>query len=258
MYFNNIHILIYLAIGLFGCLMGQIFGMISPRLAEHKDLFTKEAFKEMKINYEAHYLSMIVVSILYIILLFVVGIDFKIWYANIDLVAYVFLIPLIVSAFVIDVKYEIIPNRLIIFMLEIGLISAFANGVCNPNGISIAFDRISACLVGGMIFFIITCIGGLIAGKEAMGMGDVKFVSVLGLFFGIKSIIIIAIMSFLVGAIAGIFILIFKIKKSNEYIPFGPFIAISTLITMFVPEMILFNGLWYFFSGEWILKLLNR
>lgn len=258
MYFNNIHILIYLAIGLLGCLVGQVISMVSPRFAEHKDILSKQAFKEMKINFEAHYLSMITISVLYIVLLYVSGIDIKNWYANIDLISFMFLIPLVFSAFIIDIKHEIIPNRLIIIMLEIGLISAFANGIFNPNGISVAFDRISGAFVGGMIFLVITCVGGLIAGKEAMGMGDVKFISVLGLFFGIKSIIVISVISFLVGAVAGIFILLFRIKKSNEYIPFGPFIAISTIITMFVPEMILFNGLWYFFSGGWILKLLNR
>ena len=59
------------------------------------------------------------------------------------------------------------------------MISAFANGVFNPNGTSIALDRLAGMFVGGGIFLIITLIGGLIAGKEAMGMGDVKFVGVL-------------------------------------------------------------------------------
>jgi len=258
MYFNNIHILIYLIIGLIGCAVGQFVGMTTVRLAEHKKILSKQAFKEMKVGFEAHYTSMVVISILYIALLYVCGIDYKNWYANIDLISYFFLIPAVVEALVIDIKYEIIPNRLIITILEIGMISAFTNGISNPNGISIAFDRISGLFVGGMIFLIITCIGGLVAGKEAMGMGDVKFVSVLGLFFGIKSIIVISVISFLVGAIFSIFILLFKIKKSNEYIPFGPFIAVATLISIFVPESILFNALWYFFSGEWLLKLLNR
>ena len=42
-------------------------------------------------------------------------------------------------------------------------------------------------------------------------------------------------MSFLIGAVLSILLLITKIKKTNEYIPFGPFIVIATFITMVVP-----------------------
>ena len=43
----------------------------------------------------------------------------------------------------------------------------------------------------GAIFAIIALIGGLIYGKEAMGLGDVKFIAALGLYFGFTNIIII-------------------------------------------------------------------
>ena len=88
---------------------------------------------------------------------------------------------------------------------------------------------------GGGIFLAITLLGGLVYGKEAMGLGDVKLMGALGLYFGLTNIIIISLLSFLIGAILSIFLLITKIKKSDEYIPFGPFIVIGTFITIFVP-----------------------
>ena len=90
-------------------------------------------------------------------------------------------------------------------------------------------------IVGGGIFLIITLVGGLIAGKEAMGFGDVKLMGAMGLFFGFRNMIVIAILSFLIGAILSIILLVSKIKKSNEYIPFGPFIVIAAIVTIFVP-----------------------
>ena len=42
-------------------------------------------------------------------------------------------------------------------------------------------------------------------------------------------------MSFLIGAILSIVLLVTKIKKSDEYIPFGPFIVLATFISMYVP-----------------------
>ena len=68
-----------------------------------------------------------------------------------------------------------------------------------------------------------------------MGFGDVKLMGALGLYFGLSNIIIITLVSFLIGAILSIILLITKIKKTDEYIPFGPFIVIATFISMYVP-----------------------
>ena len=76
----------------------------------------------------------------------------------------------------------------------------------------------------------------------------------LGLYFGFANIIIVAIISFLVGAILSIILLITRIKKSDEYIPFGPFIVIGTFITMFVPYSLIVNILLNIFT----LGLYNR
>ena len=58
---------------------------------------------------------------------------------------------------------------------------------------------------------------------------------------GLTNIIIIALISFLVGAVLSVILLVTKIKKTDEYIPFGPFIVIATYICMYVPfDMIKF------------------
>ena len=93
-------------------------------------------------------------------------------------------------------------------------------------------------LVGGGIFLLISLIGGLIAGKEAMGFGDVKLMGGLGLIFGLTNILIITVISFLVAAIISIAVMIIK-RSADQYIPFGPFIVIATFITMFVSTSVL-------------------
>lgn len=57
----------------------------------------------------------------------------------------------------------------------------------------------------------------------------------LGICFGLYNIVIISVIAFLVGAILSIILLVTKIKKTDEYIPFGPFIVIATFITMLIP-----------------------
>lgn len=76
-----------------------------------------------------------------------------------------------------------------------------------------------------------------------MGFGDVKFMGALGLYFGITNIITISLMAFLFAAIISIFLLVTKIKKKSEYIPFGPFIVIASFISIIVPFEYIFIAL---------------
>lgn len=50
-------------------------------------------------------------------------------------------------------------------------------------------------------------------------------------------------MAFLFAAIVSVFLLIAKIKKKNEYIPFGPFIVVACFINMLVPFNVIFTVL---------------
>ena len=63
----------------------------------------------------------------------------------------------------------------------------------------------------------------------------------LGLFFGLNSIIAISVMAFLIGAVASIGLMMARTKKSSEYIPFGPFIVIAAIISIFVPFTTLYE-----------------
>ena len=69
-------------------------------------------------------------------------------------------------------------------IFEIGIIFTFIYGISN---VSIAQNMLLGCLTGGGIFLAITLIGGLIAGKEAMGLGDVKFMGAIRIIFWMYS-----------------------------------------------------------------------
>ena len=204
---------------------------MNKRLPENKKVFSLDIFKEYKKEFNPNYILMIVTAFLYIAILYRYGIQDTI-IGNLNLIKYVMLTPLLLSAFVIDYKKQIIPNRLNLTMFEIGLIIAFLYGMSN---VAITVDMLLGMLAGGGIFLLITLLGGLVYGKEAMGLGDVKLMGALGLYFGLTNIIIISLVSFLVCAIISIFLLTTKIKKTDEYIPFGPFIVIGAFVSIFVP-----------------------
>lgn len=235
MYINDLHILTYVAAGIIGLFIGQFIDWCSLRMPEYKKVFSRDFFKEYLKNTKPKYLLMVIVVVAYIALLYFNGL-------TMDTVKFMVLIPMLIIAFIVDYKLQIIPNRLTLTIFEFGLIFTFAETLLNTNlGINIFINNILGMLVGGGIFLLITLIGGILAGKEAMGFGDVKLMGALGLFFGWINMILISVMAFLFAAVVSIIILISRRKKINEYIPFGPFIVVASIIPMYLstPELIL-------------------
>lgn len=234
MYINDVNILYYCLAGIIGLVIGEFINWCNIRLPEEKKIFSKDILEKEK-RPKPSYILMITMAILYIALVYFCGIHGT-FYENLNLIKFALLIPMLLSALVIDYRLQIIPNRLNLTMFEIGLLLTFLYGIVNIN---IAIDMLLGMLAGAGIFLLITLIGGLIAGKEAMGFGDVKLMGALGLYFGLSGIIVISLIAFLIGAIVSIILLATKIKKTSEYIPFGPFIVISAIIVLFVPFDIL-------------------
>ena len=231
MYINDTHIGFYVVAAIVGLLIGQFSDWMNKRLPENNKVFSLDIFRELKIQFRPNYIIMLVTSAIYVGLVYSFGIQNSL-IGNFNLIKYALLTPMLLSAFVIDFKHKIIPDRLNLTIFEVGIVIAFLYGFSN---VAITIDLLFGMLAGGAIFAIIALIGGMIYGKEAMGLGDVKFIAALGLYFGLTNIVIISVMSFLLGAIVGIILIVFRVKKSNEYIPFGPFIVISTLICTFLP-----------------------
>ena len=59
-----------------------------------------------------------------------------------------------------------------------------------------------------------------------------------GLFFGLKKILDITLLAFLLSSIIAIGIIIYRKKKKidDEYIPFGPFLVIGIVLMLFLPS----------------------
>lgn len=235
MYIHDIHIIYYVLIGIVGLAVGQLVDWCNIRLPEYKTIVSKEFFTIYLKNRKANYMLMATMAILYIALLYFVGSQSNILY-KIDFLQYMILAPMLLSVFFIDWKLQIIPNRLNLSLFEIGLVVTFIKGIFH---IPVAMDMLLGAIVGTVIFLAISLLGKLFAGKEAMGLGDVKLMGALGLFFGWRNIIAISLIAFLLAAVISIILLVTKKKKKDEYIPFGPFIVLASFIVMLVPFDIL-------------------
>ena len=115
MYIGDVHILGYVIIAILGGIVGYFLNWCNDRLSEEKSVFSREYFtlKRKKINY---ILILLMVAI-YVVLLYSFGFDYS-FEKNINLIKYLVLSPMLVSAFVIDYKLQIIPNRLNLTIFE--------------------------------------------------------------------------------------------------------------------------------------------
>ena len=66
--------------------------------------------------------------------------------------------------------------------------------------------------------------------REAMGLGDVKFMAAIGAFLGWQAVLVALVVSVFAGAIIGLVML--AMKKGNK-IPFGPYLAIGAVVALF-------------------------
>ena len=243
MFIKDINIFWYIGIGLLGLLVGQFLGVINYSLTEHKKIFSVENLKKSLQILKSNYYINLIMCFIYLMILFFIGASD--W---VKVLEYVILSPMLVSAFVIDYKLQIIPSRLTLTMWEAGIIFSFIRGLNNLNA---AVEMWIGMLLGAGIFFILTFLGNLIFKKETMGFGDVKLMGAIGLFLGWRRVIAVALLCFFIAAIYSIvLIIVYKIKKKNleEFIPFGPFIVIASFVVMFVPFNVLLNIPFFIFT----------
>ena len=69
-----------------------------------------------------------------------------------------------------------------------------------------------------------------ILGRGALGGGDVKMMAALGLWRGVNGIITAASVGFIIGGIAAIVMLLFKVHGRKDFFAFGPFLIIGAVV----------------------------
>ena len=82
---------------------------------------------------------------------------------------------------------------------------------------------------------------------RGMGWGDFKLVGALGLIFGWPDILMLLFLSFIVGSVAVLPLLIKKQKTMKDVVPFGPFLIIAVSLTFFFGHQII-DGYFKLFS----------
>ena len=122
---------------------------------------------------------------------------------------------------VIDLEHKLILNKIVYPAAVVALIIdvfSYQPGIINGaigGGIGLAFLLIPALISRG-----------------GMGWGDVKMAALIGFVTGFPLVIVSLLLAVIIGGLAGGILLLLKIKKRKEPIPFGPFLALTAMVTL--------------------------
>ncbi len=149
----------------------------------------------------------------------------------------IFAAMLVVISF-IDLEFTIIPNKIVYPGLIIGLLFAIGMAVVQKD-MGLLLSRLLGFAIGGVVILFIVIVGSAIFRKQAMGIGDVKLMAMIGIFLGPWPHLVMTLLAASIfGTIVGIILMMARKKKMDSAIPFGPFLAIGALLSLLYGEAI--------------------
>src|SRR3989344_1152450 len=168
----------------------------------------------------------------YPIVEFITGVTFLIiwlyfgfYLTIVQLLAYFLLAAVCIVIVGTDLKYHIIPDS----MTALFILSALVIG----KG-----DSIATQLSGGVVLFLVLYGIYLVTRGKMMGFGDVKLAFGMGILFGVIDGLIALYLSFLIGGIVSIFLLLSGKSKLKSKIAFGPFMILGTVLMLLYSQQI--------------------
>lgn len=153
---------------------------------------------------------------------------------TLDALRVILMFSVLIPAAAIDLKYKIIPNKLNLAGALLAVPLVFESK-------DVFYSSIAGFLAGGGLLLLIAVIF-----RGGMGGGDIKLAAVLGLLLGWKYLLTALFLAFLSGGIAGLIMLVLKVARWKDPIPFGPYLALGVVVVALAGDKIIrwYIGCW--------------
>ena len=137
-----------------------------------------------------------------------------------DFLVYFLVAPALVIITAVDIKHQIIPDIITLPGLALGLVAgSYSIGYVNS---------FMGFLLGCGLFYLVALLS-----YGGMGGGDIKYIAAAGAFVGWQKVLLIIFIGAVLGTCVGLFQIAAQKKTRKNIIPFGPLLAVATLITLF-------------------------
>jgi leader peptidase (prepilin peptidase)/N-methyltransferase len=142
-------------------------------------------------------------------------------------IAYAALFSALIVVTFIDLDHQIIPDCITFPGIAAGVFAAV-------TVLPISWlDSLLGIVVGGGVLWVLAWVSPYLFGKEGMGGGDIKLLAMVGAFLGWKAALLTVMVASLIGSILGVSLMLSHRMRRDEYIPFGPFLALGALVELF-------------------------
>ncbi len=128
----------------------------------------------------------------------------------------------LVTLTAIDLEHQLLPDSITLPLLWFALLWS----VVGYSSITLQ-NAVIGAMAGYLSLWSIYWAFKIFTGKEGMGYGDFKLLAMLGAWCGWTYLPGIILLSSLLGAVVGIFLVLFRKHDKNIPIPFGPYLAIA-------------------------------
>ena len=176
-------------------------------------------------------------------------------YPPIEAIIYAIMVSGLTVACLIDLDHYIIPDRFTLGGCVAGFIAcAIHPGLMGQKTALQGFSWSLACaIIGALTLLGVAWLGTLLFKKEAMGMGDVKFLAAICSFLGAMSITWVLPLSSLIGSILGLSLIFWQRGAWGTRIPYGPFLGLASILWLFGGSDFM-HGYWDHVAHMWNLS----
>ncbi len=132
----------------------------------------------------------------------------------------------LVTLTVIDLDHQLLPDSITLPLLWAGL-------AINSGNLFVPLDTaVWGAIAGYLSLWSVYWGFRLMTGKEGMGFGDFKLLAALGAWVGWIALPTVILLSSLVGACVGLFMVLVRGRDKSIPIPFGPYLAAAGWLTL--------------------------
>jgi leader peptidase (prepilin peptidase)/N-methyltransferase len=144
--------------------------------------------------------------------------------------AYLWFAGLTMVLVVTDIQARLIPDRINYPGTTVAAALLLVGGILDGGG-----DGIFRAAIGAGVYFVVTLALFVAGGGRSFGGGDVKLSAVLGLFcayVGWDVLVAAIVLGFLIGGLAGVALLVFRLRKMRDHFAFGPPMVLGAYIAI--------------------------
>jgi leader peptidase (prepilin peptidase)/N-methyltransferase len=149
-----------------------------------------------------------------------------------------FLCSACLALLAIDAEFQILPDKITLTGIVVGL------------ALSLLGRNLKGALIGVAVgaggLYLLAFLYERVAGREGMGLGDVKMLGMIGAFLGPTGVLLTVLLASIAGSIVGIGLIALGGGDRKMRLPFGVFLSLGTIATLFFGA-----GLVHFYRSFW-------